>query len=183
MRPPIYVSPTDDETPFTASGPCRSSLSLKRPGRRILPQNRKREFHNTKERPMEPMLKVLVVEDNVDAAQSLAALLQAEGYEVEVAYDGPAGIHLGRWWRPDVVLLDIGLPGVDGWQIAELLKTGFEKRDKQTGKNPLVVAVTGFGTEADRRRSAEAGIHLHLVKPVDPERRLCLLRRFKSLVA
>jgi len=122
------------------------------------------------------MLRVLVVEDNVQAALSLSALLRMEGYEVEVAYDGPTGLHRGRWWRPDVVLLDLGLPGIDGWQVADLLKA------TQTEKKPLVVAITGYGSEADRDRSDQSGIDLHLVKPTEPEKLHALLHRF-SLVA
>ncbi len=125
------------------------------------------------------MLRVLVVEDDVDAAESLAALLTREGFEVAVADDGLLGVDLSRGWGPDVVLLDIGLPGVDGWAIAREIN----QWDAKTGKKPLVVAITAFGSEADYRRSAEVGIHLHWVKPVDPERLLCLLRRFESLVA
>ena len=104
---------------------------------------------------------VLVVDDNVDAAQSLAKLLQASGHDVRMAYDGPSALEAALNYRPDVVLLDIGLPGLNGFEVAKRI------RQQPTLKNIVLVAMTGYGQEADRQRSQEAGFDHHLVKPAD----------------
>ena len=109
-----------------------------------------------------PRRRVLVVDDNQDAADILArCLARVMGQEVEVAYDGPKAVAIAREFRPEVVLLDIGLPGMDGYEVAERLRGGPETGDA------LVIALTGWGQEEDRRRSKAAGIDFHLVKPVD----------------
>ena len=106
--------------------------------------------------------RVLVVDDNQDAANSLARYLKrVAGHRVEVAYDGPEALRLAREFRPDVVLLDIGLPGMSGYEVAERLR-----EHPETGEARLI-ALTGWGHEDDRRRSRSAGIEVHLVKPVD----------------
>jgi CheY-like chemotaxis protein len=110
-----------------------------------------------------PPLRVLIVEDNRDAADSLRVLLELSGHEVAVAYDGQAGVKAAREWRPDVVLCDIGLPGLDGYGVA-----GELRRDPATAQVPLI-AITGYGGEQDRKRSREAGFDHHLTKPVDPD--------------
>jgi PAS domain S-box-containing protein len=107
--------------------------------------------------------RVLVVDDNVDAAAGLAVLLKFLGHEVEVAYDGPSAIAQARILRPDVILLDLGLPGMDGYQVAA------ELRRDGVCKETLLIAVTGYGQEDDLRRSQAAGFDHHLVKPVDFE--------------
>jgi PAS domain S-box-containing protein len=105
-------------------------------------------------------LRILCVDDNVDGAQALSLLLQYQGHEVRVANDGPSALQKARTFLPEVVLLDIGMPGMSGYEVAIQLR--------QIGlKRTLVVAVTGFGQEEDRKRSREAGIDDHLVKPVD----------------
>ena len=109
-----------------------------------------------------PPLCVLVVEDLEDGAQSTADLLTLCGHRVRVAYCGADALRAAAEEMPDVVLLDIGLPDMDGWQVAERL------RDRAAGKQPFVVAVTGYGTDGDRWKSADAGIDQHLVKPADP---------------
>jgi CheY-like chemotaxis protein len=121
-------------------------------------------------------LRVLVVEDNADSAVSLARFLRRLGHEVEVASDGQAAVTAAQARQPDVVLLDIGLPGLDGWEVARRLQ------GHPAQKQPLLVAVTGYDREADRRRSDEAGIDLHLAKPVDPEQLRWLLTRFRSVI-
>jgi DNA-binding response OmpR family regulator len=121
-------------------------------------------------------LRVLVVEDDDDTATSLATLLQTYGYEVEVATDGASACQAIHASLPDVVLLDIGLPKMNGWLVAKQI------REQSTWKRPLIIAVTGHGREADRLRSQEAGIDLHLIKPVDPEELHRLLSRFQSIV-
>jgi PAS domain S-box-containing protein len=107
-------------------------------------------------------LRVLVVEDNRDAADSLRVLLELLGHEFKIAYTGPEGVRAAREWRPDIVLCDIGLPGLDGYGVA-----GELRRDPVTARSHLI-AVTGYGQEEDRRRARQAGFHHHLTKPVDP---------------
>jgi CheY-like chemotaxis protein len=106
-------------------------------------------------------LRVLVVDDNHDGADSLLLLLQAYGLEPRVAYDGKSGLRLAREFRPDVVLLDLGMPRLDGYEVARRLR-----RDEGL-HDALLVALTGYGSEEDRRLSAEAGFDLHLLKPAD----------------
>jgi CheY-like chemotaxis protein len=106
--------------------------------------------------------KVLVVDDNQDSADSLGLLLSMRGHEVRTAFDGPAAMEAARTFRPDVVLLDIGLPGMNGYEVARLM------RQMPELKSALLIAQTGWGQEEDRRRSTEAGFDAHLVKPVDP---------------
>jgi signal transduction histidine kinase len=109
-------------------------------------------------------LRVLVVEDNPDAAESLRILLELGGHEVRVAHSGPAGVGTAKEVRPQVVLCDIGLPGMDGYAVAAALR-----QDPATAGARLI-AVTGYGQAEDVRRALEAGFHGHLVKPVLPER-------------
>ncbi len=107
-------------------------------------------------------LRLLVVDDNIDAAQSLAMMLGLEGHNVRTAHDGPAALEAVRVELPQVVLLDIGLPGMSGYQVAE------RWREQATRGLILLVAVTGYYQEDDRRKSRQAGFQHHLVKPVDP---------------
>jgi len=107
-------------------------------------------------------VRVVVVDDSVDTAQSFAELLELKGHVVRAAHDGPSALELCRTFRPDVVFLDIGLPGMTGYQVAEHLSAADEGSDR-----PLLVAVTGYGQEASRRRSSAAGFDRHLLKPVD----------------
>jgi len=106
--------------------------------------------------------RILVVDDNVDAADSLSRLLRLQAHEVRVAYDGLAALAAARDMNPDVVLLDIGLPKMDGLEVARSL------RARADGPRPLLVAMTGFGQAEDRARTAAAGFDHHLTKPVDP---------------
>jgi PAS domain S-box-containing protein len=105
--------------------------------------------------------RILVVDDNRDAADSMADMLAAGGNAVECAYDGSEALRTARRFHPDVVLLDIGLPEVDGYEVARRL------REEPPSSRLLLVAVTGYGTVEDRKRSREAGFDYHLVKPVD----------------
>ena len=91
----------------------------------------------------------------------MARLLQYSGHEVQTAYDGPSAIEAARAHRPDVILLDIGLPGMSGHEVAARLR-----RDAAL-EGSIIVAISGYGQEADRRRSEAAGFDSHLVKPVD----------------
>ena len=122
-------------------------------------------------------MRVLVVEDNPSAAQSLVQLLHCAGHEAEVAADAPEAVALAEAHPPDVVLLDIGLPGMDGWQLARRL------RRLDSPKPALLVALTGHGDEDDLRRSQKAGIDLHLTKPADAAQLEALLSRFRSVIA
>jgi CheY-like chemotaxis protein len=113
--------------------------------------------------PAEGSLRVLVVDDNVDGADMLAALLTGKGHEARIAHDGPSALKLADTFRPDVALLDIGLPVMDGYELAGQL------RRKPGLQNTCFIAVTGYGQEADRQKSRAAGFRHHLVKPVNPE--------------
>jgi CheY-like chemotaxis protein len=121
-------------------------------------------------------LRVLVVEDHEDTATSTALVLRLYGHDVQVASDGRMALQLMDAHAPDVVLLDLGLPKMDGWEVAKQIRT------QATYKRPLLVAVSGYGGEADRLRSTEAGIDLHLVKPIDPDHLKDLLARFQTVV-
>src|SRR5437588_3767592 len=112
--------------------------------------------------PAVQSLRVLVVEDNADVARSQSLLLKALGHQAFIAADGPAALDLAEQLTPDVILLDIGIPGLDGWQVAG------ELRKREYAKRPLLVAVTGYGSQEDTRKSDAAGIDLHLLKPVSP---------------
>ena len=105
-------------------------------------------------------LRILLVEDNKDSADALAHLLRRRGHEMYVAHDGKDGLAQARALRPDVVVLDIGLPELDGYEVARRL------REDRGAKRPLLVAVSGYGQPEDRRRAREAGFDHHLVKPV-----------------
>ena len=112
---------------------------------------------------------ILVVDDHPDAANSLGLLLGAHGYPVKVVYDGAAALRFAAENHPDVVLLDIGMPGMNGYETARRL------RHELGLTGTLLVAVSGYGTEEDRRRSKEAGFDHHLVKPIDLDRLLALI--------
>jgi CheY-like chemotaxis protein len=105
--------------------------------------------------------RVLVVDDNDDAAVMLKHALEQLGYRVAVAHDGPSALRTSATFEPDVALLDIGLPVMDGYELAQRL------RETEVGSAVRLVAVTGYGQETDRARSAEAGFARHLVKPLD----------------
>ena len=110
-----------------------------------------------------PRRRILVVDDSRSNAISLGVLLRALGQDVEMAYDGPAALELVRRRRPDLVLLDIGLPGMDGYEVARRC------RQDEDLRSIMLVAMTGYGKDEDRRRSQEAGFNAHLVKPVNLE--------------
>jgi len=103
--------------------------------------------------------RVLIIEDDADAAESLKEVLELEGHEVEIAADGPAGIARSRAFRPDVVLCDIGLPGMDGYEVARTLRADPALR------HTYLVALSGYAQLADQRRAAAAGFEQHLAKP------------------
>lgn len=107
-------------------------------------------------------LRVLVVDDNTDSAESMRVLLQFQGHEVLEAHTGPSAVQAALRWKPEVVLLDIGLPGLDGYQVAEALR-----KDPSTA-GLIIIAMTGYGQQQDVERAQQAGFDRHMVKPVDP---------------
>jgi CheY-like chemotaxis protein len=118
--------------------------------------------HAILEEQAEISVRILIIDDHADTAQSLAVILSASRHNVQVACDGQSGLQAAEMNPPEVVLLDIGLPVMDGWQVAERLRQmRFEHR-------PTVIALTGYGREEDRNRSRLAGIDFHWTKPVDP---------------
>jgi CheY-like chemotaxis protein/two-component sensor histidine kinase len=110
-----------------------------------------------------PRRRVLVVDDNVDAAESAAMLLRIWGHEVRTVHDGSSVLGVVRDFRPDVVLLDIGLPGMDGYEVARRL------RGEPSLAGLVLAAMTGYGQDEDRRKSREAGFDVHLTKPLNPD--------------
>ena len=117
-------------------------------------------------------LRVLMVDDNVDTVLSFSILLRAAGHEVRTAHDGPAAIQVALEYQPDVVLLDIGLPGLNGYEVAKRI------RQEHTLKNVVLVALTGYGQNSDRQTALEAGFDHHLVKPA----RLAQLKQILATV-
>ncbi|WP_206107705.1 PAS domain S-box protein [Paludisphaera rhizosphaerae] len=113
--------------------------------------------------PASSRLNVLVVDDNRDSAESLAILLGLKGHEVRTAHDGPEALRTLESFRPHLVLLDLGLPGMSGFEVARRIRSSAGLRGVQ------LAALTGWGQEEDRRRTREAGFDHHLVKPADPE--------------
>jgi PAS domain S-box-containing protein len=113
--------------------------------------------------------RILVVDDHVDTAELQALLLRAAGHEVRTAHDGPVALEAARAFRPGIVILDIGLPGMDGYEVARRL------RGEPGLEEVLLIALTGYGRDEDRRRCREVGFDHHLVKPVDSDalQRLC----------
>jgi CheY-like chemotaxis protein len=110
-----------------------------------------------------PPRRVLVVDDNRDAADTLAKLLELWGHQVRVVHDGPAALEAAALDPPEIVLLDIGLPGMDGYDVVARL------REHPATRASRIVALTGFGQEADRRTALAAGFDDHMAKPVNPE--------------
>jgi PAS domain S-box-containing protein len=145
----------------------------------VLPETRGTEARGNQVRaggPIDrmPSQRLLVVDDNRDSAESLAMLLEVKGREVRTAHDGVAALEAAREFRPDIVLLDIGLPGMDGFEVARRLR-------REHGRQAILVALTGYGTDEDQRRSREAGFDYHLLKPVELDALLQLLMHQESV--
>jgi PAS domain S-box-containing protein len=118
--------------------------------------------------------RVLVVEDTEDVAETLRMLLELWGYDVRIVEDGPSALVAYRTYQPDIVLLDIGLPGMNGYDVARQLR-------RQRGrKRPFIMAVTGYGQDEDKQRSHEAGFDYHMTKPVEPSKLQTVLATVKS---
>ena len=103
-----------------------------------------------------------MVDDNIDAARTLELLLNSLGHQLRVAFSGAEALRIAPDFDPHIVLLDLGMPGLDGYEVARRL------RATEKGSALRIIAVTGWGQEADREKSREAGFDVHLVKPVDP---------------
>ena len=106
--------------------------------------------------------KILVVDDNHDSALSLAMMLSIMGHDTRTAHDGESAVSTAETFLPDVVLLDIGLPKLNGYEVAQRI------RETSWGASMYLIAVTGWGQDEDRQRSSEVGLNLHMVKPVEP---------------
>jgi signal transduction histidine kinase len=144
-----------------SAGPGRGSeFSVRLPIAAAVPEMKVQAGKAVRMREIAPR-RILVVEDNINSAEMLVALLQIDGHEVQVAHDGPIAVETARAFRPGVVLLDIGLPKMDGFEVARHLRSFAETREA------TLIAVSGYGQDADRQRSKDAGFDHHLVKPVD----------------
>jgi CheY-like chemotaxis protein len=106
--------------------------------------------------------RILVVDDNVDSALSLALMLKIMGHDVRTAHDGLKAVESAAEFRPDIVLLDIGLPRLNGYDACRRI------RKQPWGESMVIIALTGWGQEDDKRRSKDAGFNFHMVKPIDP---------------
>jgi CheY-like chemotaxis protein len=113
-------------------------------------------------KPMPKHFRILVVDDNQDSALSLAMMLSIMGHETRTAHDGESAVASAESFLPDVVLLDIGLPKLNGYEVAQRI------REQPWGAAMFLIAVTGWGQEEDRQRSSEVGLNVHMVKPVEP---------------
>ena len=115
--------------------------------------------------------RILVVDDNQDGADLMAVLLRLQGHAVEVAHDGVSALKSAAAFEPDVVLLDIGLPGLNGYAVAKQL------RENKQARPQCLIAMTGYGTDEDRQRTETAGFDHHIVKPIEPAELNALLAR------
>lgn len=118
--------------------------------------------------------RILVVDDNHDSALSLAMMLSIMGHETRTAHDGESALSTAQSFLPDVVLLDIGLPKLNGYEVAQRI------RGSPWGASMFLIAVTGWGQDEDRQRSTEVGLNLHMVKPVEPAALEKLLARLAA---
>ena len=132
--------------------------------------------HTPSSNPHGDGLSILLVEDDRDNAESMVTLLGYFGHRVRVAFDGSSACQAALRHPPDVVLFELALPDMDGWAVAHRLKGA------PWDKRPLLIALTGCGSNEDRRRSGHIGIDLHLVKPVDPDLLRGVLARFYRVV-
>lgn len=121
--------------------------------------NRPPQHEQTTPAPKSPC-RILIVDDSQDSAHSLALLLSLEGHETHVAFDGFGALELGATLRPDVILMDIGMPDMSGHEACRRI------RQQEWGRDPIIISITGWGQDKDRRESEEAGFDAHMVKPV-----------------
>jgi len=119
-------------------------------------------------------MRVLLVEDDRDTLATLASVLRYMRYDLLTASNGPLALGLAQAHPPDVVLLDIGLPGMDGYQVAQAL------RQQAKGRNLYIAAITGRCTASDKKRASDAGIDVHVAKPADPSAVVEVLENFRE---
>ena len=149
----------------TSAGPGHGSTFVVRLPRIEAPP----AIHETPSRPAAVSSRVvLIVEDNADAREMLKVCLQLAGHDVRESDDGPTGIETARATRPHIAIIDIGLPGVDGYEVARQIRASLAHRTK-------LVALTGYGQPEDRRRALDAGFDAHITKPVDPAELIAML--------
>jgi len=120
-------------------------------------------------------MRILVVDDQADAADTLAELLRMQGHSVDVAYSPGEALQRSLDCAPDVAFLDLVMPGMDGWELAQALRA----RERRA----YLVALTGFGEDDRRARSTEAGMDIHILKPIDPARLELVLARAAQIIA
>jgi CheY-like chemotaxis protein len=154
---------------FTLLLPVGIATTAPRPLPAVVPETAAMAADHAGYEDAEPR-RILVVEDNPDVAATMRDFLELSGHEVELASSGTDGVQAARAFHPEVVLCDLGLPGMNGFEVAAELR-----RDPETASAQLI-AVTGYGRDEDRRRSKEAGFDLHLTKPVDPAKLRQLLK-------
>ena len=156
-----------------SKGPGKGSeFTVRLPAGALLPECLDAEMGMESSLAADAGLKILVVDDNRDAADTCAMLLEASGHHVQTAYTGRQALELARTFRPHALLLDIGLPDIDGYKLAQ------QVRATPWGRSAILVAVTGWGQEQDRLRAVEAGFDQHLVKPISAETVESLLQSF-----
>jgi CheY-like chemotaxis protein len=153
----------DKGSEFIVRLPLASSQLMQKP----LRSRREKQIKPAAAKP----LRILVVDDNLDSADSLGLLMKLLGNEVEIVHDGLAAVAAAYEFKPRVVLLDIGLPGLNGYEAAKMI------RQQPSGKLAILIAVTGWGEDIDRQRSKAAGFDHHLVKPLDPDLLTSLLEQ------
>jgi CheY-like chemotaxis protein len=158
----------DNSASIMAQGTGENSLAIPE-------KDLRSEGRNTK--PNGTGLRVLLVEGDTESAECTSLLLQIDGHQIRVARNGQAALQMAQADPPDVLLLEIRLPGMNGWEVARRLQ------EQATKKKPFCIAFTTCGTEADRRRSEKAGIDLHLVKPEAPGYLRTVLRRFQNIIS
>jgi len=145
----------------SSAGPnCGSEFTVRLPLNQslVLPASTEQQVSSTA--AAQQSLRVLVADDNNDALESLALLLEVCGHEARRASDGAEALHAAAEWRPDVVLLDIGMPVLDGYEVARRI------RSERWGEQMFLVAISGWGQSEDRKRATEAGFDLHFRKPI-----------------
>jgi len=155
-------------------GPDRGSEFVVRLPILAEPRTRSSRTKHVEDAEPVPSRRVLIVDDHLDAATSLAKLLRQQGHNVFLAHDGPAALEAAAAFRPEIVLLDIGLPGMDGYEVTRRLRT-------EGMRDVVVAALTGYGRDEDRKCSQAAGIDVHLVKPINFEMLRGLLARPEEL--
>lgn len=139
-----------------------SEFTIRLPLSRHLPTIARTRPFSIKSRPREEQRRILVVDDNVDAAVSVAKMLKLWGHAVETAFNGPDALQKARDFEPQIVLLDIGMPGMNGYEVAKQL------REDRHFDAVVITALTGYGQAEDRLKSKEAGFDHHMTKPPDP---------------